>query len=176
MTEHLTATPEEAEKIASLMQAPYPVTLAAVAKTLGTTELVAAQKMPSDAVAFVSGDASERFDDVWAALSAWEKVTFFVVHAGHVFEIQGKLTAGKRAQGYYNILAKDAVIGGHLRYEDIAAIAFVTMPFMKRESHSVQFFAKDGSVAFSVYCGRENHQLIASVVEAFQKDKAAFTA
>ncbi len=176
MTEHLTATPEEAEKIAALMLAPYPVTLAAVAKTLGTTELEAAQKMPADAVAFVTGDASARFDDVWAALAQWEKVTFFVVHAGHVFEIQGKLTAGKRAQGYYNILSKDAVIGGHLKYDDIAAIAFVTMPFMKRESHSVQFFSKDGAVAFSVYCGRENHQLIDSVVAAFQKDKAAFTA
>ena len=176
MTEHLTATPEEADKIAELMASPYPVTIGSVAQALGTTELAAAQKMPTESVAFVTGNASERFDDVWAALSHWEKVTFFVIHAGHVFEIQGRLTAGKRAQGYYNILSKDAVIGGHLKYGDIAAIAFVTMPFMKRESHSVQFFAKDGSVAFSVYCGRENHQLIESVVAAFQKDKSAFTA
>ena len=78
--------------------------------------------------------------------------------------------------GYYNILAKDAVIGGHLKYDDIAAIVFVTMPFMKRESHSVHFFAKDGTVAFSVYVGRENHQLIPAVVDAFKADKARFTA
>lgn len=103
-------------------------------------------------------------------------MTLFLVHAGHVFEIQGKLTTGKRAMGYYNILAKDAVIGGHLKYDDITAIAFVTMPFMKRESHSVHFFAKDGTVAFSVYVGRENHQLIPAVADAFKADKARFTA
>ena len=78
--------------------------------------------------------------------------------------------------GYYNILAKDAVIGGHLKYDDITAIAFVAMPFMKRESHSVHFFAKDGTVAFSVYVGRENHQLIPAVADAFKADKARFTA
>ena len=50
------------------------------------------------------------------------------------------------------------------------------MPFMKRESHSVQFFAKDGTVAFSVYVGRENHQLIPAVADAFKADKARFTA
>ena len=175
MTEHITPTADEAKIIADLMAAPHPVTLATIAKALGTTELAAAQKMPEDAVAFVAGDASEKFDDVWAALAVWEKVTLFLVHAGHVFEIQGKLTAGKRAMGYYNILAKDAVIGGHLKYDDIAAIAFVTMPFMKRESHSVHFFAKDGTVAFSVYVGRENHQLIPAVVDAFKADKARFT-
>lgn len=140
MTEHITPTADETKIIADLMAAPHPVTLATIAKVLGTTELAAAQKMPEDAVAFVAGDVSEKFDDVWAALAAWEKVTLFLVHAGHVFEIQGKLTAGKRAMGYYNILAKD------------------------------------GTVAFSVYVGRENHQLIPAVVDAFKADKARFTA
>lgn len=176
MTERIAATPAEAAKIAELMAAPFPVTVSSVAKALGTTELVAAQKLPKDAVSFITGNIAERFDEIWAALAAWEKITFFVVHKEHVFEIQGKLSAGKRARGYYNILASDAVIGGHIKYDEIEAVAFISMPFMKRESHSVQFFAKDGSVAFSVYCGRENHQLIESVVAAFHSDKAKFTA
>lgn len=176
MTNHLSATAEEAAKIAELMAAPHPVTLGVIAKALNTTELEAAQKMPESAVSFVTGDLSERFDDVWAALARWEKTTLFIIHAGHVFEIQTQLTAGKRAQGYYNILSKEAVVGGHLRYEAIAACAFMTMPFMGRESHSVQFFSADGSVAFSVYVGRENHQLIPSVVKAFLEDKARFCA
>ena len=176
MTEHITPTADETKIIADLMAAPHPVTLATIAKALGTTELAAAQKMPEDAVAFVAGDASEKFDDVWAALAAWEKVTLFLVHAGHVFEIQGKLTAGKRAMGYYNILAKDAVVGGHLAYEKIKAAAFVTMPFMGRESLSVLFFDAEGRVSFSVYAGRENHQIIESVKTAFFADREKFCA
>ncbi len=174
MTEKIATTHEEAAKIEELMKAPFPVTLATVAKALNTTELASAQKMPDDAVAFVTGSIAERFGALWAELASWQKVTLFIVHAGHVFEIQTKLSTGKCARGYYNILQKDAVAGGHIKYEDIAAAAFVTMPFMGRESHSVQFFCNDGSVAFSVYVGRENHQLIDSVVEAFHKAKAAF--
>ena len=160
MTEKIAATHEEAAKIEELMKAPFPVTLATVAKALNTTELASAQKMPDDAVAFVTGSIAERFEALWAELASWQKVT--------------KLSTGKCARGYYNILQKDAVAGGHIKYEDIAAAAFVTMPFMGRESHSVQFFSNDGSVAFSVYVGCENHQLIDSVVEAFHKAKAAF--
>ena len=176
MTTHIEATAEESAKIQQLLKAPYPVTISVIAKTLGTTDLEAAQKLPTANVSFVTGDVAARFDEIWAALAAWEKATLFVVHAGSIFEIQAKLSAGKRAQGYYNILAKDAVVGGHLKYDAISAVAFVTMPFMGRESHCVQFFAQDGSSAFSVYVGRENHQLIPSVVEAFKANKAAFCA
>lgn len=176
MTQHITATPEESAKIAELMQAPFPVTVSSIAKALNCDELTAARKMPESSVRFVTGDVVEKFDDLWAELASWEKVTLFLIHAGHVFEISTKLSTGKRAQGYYNILAKDAVVGGHIRYEEFSACAFMTMPFMGRESHSVQFFAKDGSVAFSVYVGRENHQLIPAVVQAFQAAKEKFCA
>ena len=79
MTEHITPTADEAKIIAGLMAAPHPVTLATIAKALGTTELAAAQKMPEDAVAFVAGDVSEKFDDVWAALAAWVRSSDLVV-------------------------------------------------------------------------------------------------
>lgn len=121
MTEKIAATHEEAAKIEELMKAPFPVTLATVAKALNTTELASAQKMPDDAVAFVTGSIAERFEALWAELASWQKVTLFIVHAGHVFEIQTKLSTGKCARGYYNILQKDAVAGGHIKYEDIAA-------------------------------------------------------
>ena len=51
MTEKIAATHEEAAKIEELMKAPFPMTLATVAKALNTTELASAQKMPDDAVA-----------------------------------------------------------------------------------------------------------------------------
>ena len=170
--------PTEAQKakIEELLTAPYPVTLATAAKALETTEEEAAKLLPEGMARFVTGDASERFDEVWERLALWEKVTLFIVHDGHVFEIEGKLSKGKRAQGYYNILGKDATIGGHLRYDGIGAIPFVAPPFMKRASLSGPFFNKSGAVAFSVYVGRENHQLIESVKAQFFADRDALTA
>ena len=63
MTEKIAATHEEAAKIEELMKAPFPVTLATVAKALNTTELASAQKMPDDAVAgaFSAGAADTAY-------------------------------------------------------------------------------------------------------------------
>ena len=119
---------------------------------------------------------AERFDEVWESLAQWERATLFIQHGGHVFEIEAKLSAGKRAQGYYNILHKNAVVGGHLKFDAVGAIAFASIPFMKRESHCVIFFDKEGKVSFSVYLGRENHKIIESVKTLFFAGKEAFCA
>ena len=50
------------------------------------------------------------------------------------------------------------------------------MPFMGRESLSVLFFDAEGRVSFSVYAGRENHQIIESVKTAFFADREKFCA
>ncbi len=102
---------DKKEKIQELMNAKKPVTLGLIARELGCTDLEAAQALPADVCSFIKDIAS--FDELWAQMSQWEKVTLFIIHEGHVFEIQSKLSAGKRAMGYYNILSKDAVIGGH---------------------------------------------------------------
>lgn len=162
--------------IAEALAAPYPVTLEGLAAKLGVTALEAARMLPKKNCAFVQGDASERFGEIWEGLCAWERATLFIVHLGHVFEIEAKLSPGKIAQGYYNILHSGAIVGGHLRCDSLGAAAFLSMPFMKRESHCVVFFDKNGAVAFSVYAGRENHRLIDSVVEAFQRDRARLCA
>lgn len=173
-TEHIAATAQEAAGIEELLKAPYPVTLATVASQLKTSELTAAQKLPEEKIAFVNRKQEDWFDEVWEALAAWEKVTLFIVHDQHVFEVAGKLHKGKRAQGYYNILAKDAQIGGHLRFDRITDAAFVNFPFMGRESLSVAFFNTAGAVSFSVYVGRENHRLVESVRETFFADRDRF--
>lgn len=169
------STMDEAAIIEHHLTASFPVTLSSLAKALGTTPREAAQKLPADMARFVTGNANERFDDLWARLAEWGKVTLFVIHDGHVFEIEGKLHTGKRMHGYYNILSRHATIGGHLRCDSIDSIAFLTLPFMKRESLSVQFFNPQGDVTFAVYVGRENHQLIESVREAFFADRDTFT-
>ena len=62
--------PTEAQKakIEELLTAPYPVTLATAAKALETTEEEAAKLLPEGMARFVTGDASERFDEVWERL------------------------------------------------------------------------------------------------------------
>lgn len=174
--DRITPTAEEAAKLEELMKAPYPVTLATIGKKLEMTELEAARRLPEGIVRFVSGDVKARFEEIWAALAAWEKATLFIIHEGHVFEIAAKLSKGKCARGYYNVMAKDAVVGGHIAYEKVSAVAFMAMPFMGRESLSVQFFDENGKSVFSVYAGRENHQIIDSVKTAFAADRDALCA
>ena len=176
MTNHTTPTPEQAKIIEEMLAAPYPVTVSSIAGRLGVTDLEAAQLLPEDRCTFVSGDIAERFSEIWAELASWEKVTLFIQHEGNIFEIQGQLHEGKIAQGYYNILAKSATIGGHMKYDSFAAVAFTAFPFMGRESLAVQFFTKAGATSFSVFVGRENHKLIESVREKFLAAREKFSA
>ncbi len=169
-------THEQKVLIDELLGAPFPVTLETMASKLQLTPIQAAKLLGGDMCAFVTGDVTQRFDEVWESLAQWERVTLFIQHGGHVFEVDTKLSAGKRAQGYYNILHKNAVVGGHLKPDAVGAIAFASIPFMKRESHCVIFFDKEGNVSFSVYVGRENHQMIESVKTAFLVDKKKFCA
>lgn len=166
---------EAAAKIDELMHSKSPVTFSGVARTLGVTAAEAAELLPESVTQFVTGDASERFPEIWEALCAWEKVTLFIVHAGNVFEIEGRLHAGKIGQGYYNILSRHATIGGHLNYQDVGSVCFAQLPFMGRESLSVQFFTRSGEVAFAVYAGREDHRIIPSVREAYFEARARLT-
>ena len=52
-------------------------------------------------------------------------------------------------------------------------MAFLSLPFMGLESHSIQFFDAAGAVVFSIYVGRENRALIPSVKERFLALRAA---
>lgn len=169
-------TAEQAKIIEEMLAAPYPVTVSSIAGRLGVTDLEAAELLPEANCTFVKDDITERFTEIWAELASWEKITLFIQHEGSIFEIQGQLHEGKIAQGYYNILAKSAKIGGHMKYDVFSAVAFTTFPFMGRESLAVQFFTKEGKTAFSVFVGRENHQLVESVKEKFIAARAKFSA
>ena len=95
--EYRTATEEQKAVIEELLAAPFPATLETIAARLDLTPLAAAQILGRDMCSFVTGDVTERFDEVWASLAQWERATLFIQHGGHVFEIEAKLSAGKRA-------------------------------------------------------------------------------
>ena len=172
--EKITPTAEQTQKIEALLSAKVPVTLTSIARELGMTPFEASRLLPAKVAAYADLSTPEKFDEFWLALCDWEKVTLMILKDSHVFEIEGKLSPGKRAQGYYNILGKGAAIGGHIAFGEIQGAVFTAIPFMGRESYAVQFISTAGEVSFAVYAGRENHQLIAGVVEAWKAARERF--
>ena len=77
MTElsHITPTPEQAQQIEAMMQAKFPVTLSSIAQRLGLSDLEAARLLPTDRAAFAPLATGEAFDEFWAELATWKKVT-----------------------------------------------------------------------------------------------------
>lgn len=152
-------------RVASALEQKKPWMLASLAREFNVTAKDVARALPDGMCSFTSG---ANFTRVWEALGEWERATFLVQHEGHVFEVRGRIPAGKSAHGCYNLVGEEA-LAGHIRVGAITDIAFLTMPFMGLESCSVQFFHAGGDVVFSVYAGRENHRIIPSVREAFLK-------
>lgn len=157
------------EKIAQRITDKKPLMLGMMAKEFGATELEVAKALPKEMRAFAP---KESFDAVWTELTSWEKATFIMQSKGTVLEIKGTIPPGKHGHGYFNLMGESGV-GGHLKVDDLAAICFMSMPFMGLESHSVQFFNADGEVKFSVYAGREGKVLIPAVCESFLRLKEA---
>ncbi len=154
-----------APALAAALEQKKPWMLASLAREFHVTEKEVAEHLPEGMCIFTSG---AHFVRVWEEIGAWEKATFIVEHEGHVLEIRGRIPAGRSGHGYYNLMGEEA-LGGHIRADAVSAIAFLSMPFMGMESHSVQFFNAEGAVVFSIYAGRENHNIIPSVREAFLK-------
>lgn len=129
-----------------------------MAKELGACEMDVVRNLPEDMVKEVSKD---RFDDIIAEVSTWGVLTVIVQNESTIFEVKAPFPVGSYGHGYYNIHSKDTPIGGHIKADDLSAIFFVSKPFMGLESHSIQFFNKNGNALFKLYLGRdENRQII----------------
>ena len=75
--EYRTATEEQKAVIEELLAAPFPATLETIAARLDLTPLAAAQILGRDMCSFVTGDVTERFDEVG------EPCTMGACHAFH---------------------------------------------------------------------------------------------
>lgn len=152
------------EFIQTGLDARKPIVLSDLAARFDVTELTAARTLPEDVARFA---APARFEEVWTALTGWEKATLILQHRGSVLEIKGRMPAGSFGHGYFNLKDGDNPLGGHIKADGLAAIGFLSLPFMGLESHSVQFFDSEGAVVFGVYAGREGRALIPAVRESF---------
>lgn len=151
------------EKVAAMLAEKKMLMLGGIAQECGVSEEEAACALPDDMRSFCPGTD---FDKVWEGISQWPSATFIIQHAGSVVEIKGRIPAGTHGHGYFN-LAHGEALGGHIMAEGVGRICFLSMPFMGLESHSVQFFGKDGAVMFAIYVGRENHKLIPEARDGF---------
>jgi putative heme utilization carrier protein HutX len=137
-----------------------------IAREYGVSTFEVVRALPAEHRSIVVG---ARFEAIMQALAQWGEVLFIVHTPDIVLECAGKVPPGSFARGYYN-LHGDSPIGGHLKAENCAHIAFVSRPFMGRPSRSLQFFNGAGEAMFKVFVRRDaERNLLADQVQRFDE-------
>jgi hypothetical protein len=136
-----------------------------IARTYSVSTLDVVHALPEPHRTIVPGD---RLETILAAVGEWGPILFIVHTADLVLECEGPLPPGSFGRGYFN-LHGDSPIGGHIRASRCKEIAFVSRPFMGRDSRSIQFFNFDGDAMFKIFVRRdESRNLIAEQVARFE--------
>lgn len=120
---------------------------------------------------FVRLFPAERAEQILSTISQWGIFTTIIEKEGCIFEIKDRFPTGMLGRGYYNLNMKgdEGSLHGHLNLENIAQVAFVSIPFRGKESYNIAFIAPNGETIFKVYLGRdENRQLFPEQVEQFK--------
>ena len=142
-----------------------------IARDYGVSTLDVVSALPPEHRTLV---AAEQFASILEAVGGWGPILFIVHTPDIVLECEGVLPPGSHGRGYYN-LHGESPIGGHIKADRCARIAFVSRPFMGRSSCSIQFFNGDGEAMFKIFVRRdEARNLIADQVAAFEALRARF--
>lgn len=144
------ATTDLRERLAARLAANADGVIEALAREHGVTTLEATHMLPAANCSWAPASA---FADIFAELTKWGDVLFLVHTPNIIFECVGPVPPGSSARGYFNLNGKGP-IGGHLKAERCAAIAFVRRPFMGLDSCSIQFFDTDGDSMFKIFVRR----------------------
>ncbi|TCP95790.1 heme utilization protein HuvX [Cricetibacter osteomyelitidis] len=126
------------------------------------------QSLPDQFVRIFPATELER---ILTALSQWGTLTTIIEKEGSIFEIKDQFPSGMIGRGYYNLNmnGKEGSLYGHLKLDNIATIAFVSLPFRGKESYNIAFIASNGNTVFKVYLGRnEQRELFPEQVEKFK--------
>ncbi|MDH2924166.1 heme utilization protein HuvX [Nicoletella semolina] len=119
---------------------------------------------------FVRLFPATRAKDILTEITTWGTFTTIIEKEGSIFEIKDRFPTGIVGRGYYNLNMKgeEGTLHGHLKLDNIAQIAFVSLPFRGKESYNIAFIAPNGQTIFKVYLGRdEQHQLFSDQVKKF---------
>ncbi len=116
----------------------------------------------------------ESFLDIWNELTTWGIVLFLVHTDDVVAEIDGELPVGSEGHGWFNIHG-DSPIGGHIKKDNCASIAFVDRAFHGRRSCSIWFMNAKGSAMFKVFVKRdEARELLVEQLAKFEALRASY--
>lgn len=156
-------------QVAELLQQEPTLLPAAMAERLGTSELEIVRALPNEMAVIVEGGLAQ---SILESLVDFGPVTTIVHAFGSIFEVKAPFPKGKTARGYYNLMGKSGELHGHLKLDNVAAIALVSKPFMGRESHYFGFFSTSGENIFKIYLGRdEKRELFPEQVSRFNTMK-----
>lgn len=137
-----------------------------IASEYGVSPLEVVEQLPDRHRTLVDGPT--QFAPVMEDITTWGEVLFIVHTPDIVLECVGELPPGSFGRGYYNIHG-ESPIGGHIRAENCARIAFLSRPFMGRPSCSVQFFNRTGEAMFKIFVRRdEKRELLVDQLAKFE--------
>jgi putative heme utilization carrier protein HutX len=135
-----------------------------IAREYAVSTFDVVRALPKEHRAIAAGD---RLEEVLASVSEWGEILFIVHTPDIVLECAGSLPRGSFGRGYFN-LHGDSPIGGHIKADNCAHIAFVSRPFMGRPSRSLQFFNAAGEAMFKIFVRRDKERnLLGHQVERF---------
>ena len=153
--------------IAYIAENPQTLTLD-MAEYFGLPEGKILTALPAE---FVRVFEADRAEEIFAQIAGWGTFTTIIEKCGSIFEIKDRFPEGVMGRGYYNLnmKGKQGALHGHLKLDNIAQIAFVSLPFRGKESYNIAFIAHNGETIFKVYLGRdEQRQLFPEQVEKFK--------
>lgn len=142
-----------------------------IARTYGVRTIDVVRAMPEPYRTLVSG---EHLESILDEVSDWGAILFIVHTADMVLECEGPLPRGRYGRGYYN-LHGDSPISGHIRASRCRDIAFLSRPFMGRDTRSIQVFNIDGEAMFKIFVRRDAaRDLVAEQVARFDALRQSF--
>ncbi len=162
------------EKVAKIIAEGKLSYLSKLAKDCEASEVEVAKVLPFEACTIAS---AENFDKIWEGITEWDSCLFVVRHLGSVLELGGKLPKGNYGHGYFNLAhGPEYCVSGHMKVDDITAIAFVSLPETKMPS--IAFFDENNNTKFTIYVGYEltddGIKILDSAKESFFKLKEEF--
>lgn len=146
----LCATAEQMNAVRALYVEPPFLPPFLSAPKLALPEAIVLSALPAGMALGVPGS---EFHKVWDSLRGWERSVTLVLKAGQVFEIAGRIPAGKPStvSQNFNLDYPPAGLGGHLRPDLISAIYAIRLQGREGPVRGVSFLDPNGDGAFGVF-------------------------
>jgi hypothetical protein len=140
------------------------------AARLRLPEAVVASALPDGRGVGVSGN---EFSKVWDSLGTWGDALTLVDKGGSIFEIRGRIPAGKPSEKsrYFNLNGDGLPLAGHLRPDLLGAIYAVELAGADAPVQGVIFLDQQGQGVFGVYVPAEGGKPAPETMADFRRTR-----